>query len=178
MRSVETGRPTAAEYAPHFEKYLVLVPEHEIVPVLEGQKQEVARALSIISEAQAGYRYAEGKWSIRQVVGHLVDTERIFGYRALCVARGEQGPLPGFDENQYVVNARFDSIPLGELIRELEIVREGNVGLFRHLGAEEWGRVGTANGKAVSVRALAFVMAGHVRHHLGIVAERYVPLAR
>ena len=121
------------------------------------------------------FRYAEGKWSIREVVGHVVDTERIMGYRACCVARGETASLPGFDENAYVQNASFDACPLPELLDELAVVREGNLALFRHLDAGAWSRVGTANAHPISVRALAYVMLGHPRHHLAVLRERYLP---
>src|SRR5262245_47319922 len=174
MNPTAVSRPEAAEYAPHFEKYIALVPDGDLMNLLEAQPEEVRRTLSGVSEERAGHRYAEGKWSIRQVIGHLADSERVFGYRALCVARGEQAGLPGFDENQYVANAPFDSVPLAELIRELEVVREGHVRLLRRLAPEAWLRTGTANAKAISVRALAFVMVGHVRHHLVILRERYL----
>lgn len=174
MQVVETGRPAAAEYAPSFEKYVTLVPERMIVPVLAAQRDEVREALASVSEDRAGFRYAEGKWSIRQVVGHLVDSERVFGYRALCVARGDQTPLPAFDENLYVAGGPFEDQPLGALLGEFELVRDGNLRLLERLSAGAWRRTGTSNGHPASARALAFVMAGHVRHHLSVVRERYL----
>ena len=121
------------------------------------------------------FRYAEGKWSIREVLGHLVDTERIMGYRACCVARGETASLPGFDENAYVANASFDACPLSGLLEELQHVREGHLAFFRHLDGKAWARIGAANAHPISARALAYVMVGHPRHHLAVLRERYLP---
>jgi uncharacterized damage-inducible protein DinB len=166
-------RPTQTEYATFYRGYVALVPETDIVNVLEQQVEETRRLLASVSAEQESYRYAEGKWSIRQVLGHLVDAERVFGYRAFCFSRGEQASLPSFDENQYVDAARSDSVPLRELVEELAVVRQANLAFLRRLDAREWAEVGTASGKPVSVRALAWVMAGHPRHHLQILRERY-----
>ena len=166
-------RPTETEYAAIYRGYVALVPETDIVGVLETQAEEIRRLLATVSPEKETYRYAEGKWSIRQVLGHLVDAERVFGYRAFCFSRGEQAPLPSFDENRYVDAARSDSVPLRELVEELVLVRQSNLVALRRLDAREWAQVGTASGKPVSVRALAWVMAGHPRHHLQILRERY-----
>ena len=141
--------------------------------MLEPQVEEIRRFLASVPAERETYRYAEGKWSIRQVLGHLVDGERVFGYRAFCISRGEQAALPSFDENEYVAGARSDGVPLRELVEELALVRRSNLVVLRRLDAREWARVGTASGKPVSVRALAWVMAGHPRHHLQILRERY-----
>ena len=166
-------RPTETEYATFYRGYVALVPETDIVAVLEPQVEEIRRLLAPVSAEKETYRYAEGKWSIRQVLGHLVDGERVFGYRAFCFSRGEQAALPSFDENQYVAGARSDAVPLRELVEELALVRQANLAFLRRLDAREWAQVGTASGKPVSVRALAWVMAGHPRHHLQILRERY-----
>jgi len=166
-------RPTETEYAAIYRGYVALVPETDIVGVLETQAEEIRRLLATVSPEKETYRYAEGKWSIRQVLGHLVDAERVFGYRAFCFSRGEQAPLPSFDENRYVDAVRSDSVPLRELVEELALVRQGNLAALRRLDAREWAQVGTASGKPVSVRALAWIMAGHPRHHLQILRERY-----
>jgi hypothetical protein len=166
-------RPTETEYAPYFGRYVALVPEDDILAVLRAQVEEMRRLLAPVSAEKEAYRYAEGKWSIRQVLGHLVDGERIFGYRAFCFSRGEQAPLPSFDEKQYVAAARSDAIPLRELVEELAVVRQANLAFLRRLDAREWAQVGTSSGKPLSVRALAWVMAGHPRHHLQILRERY-----
>ena len=166
-------RPTEAEYAPYYARYVDLVPEADILAVLEPQVEEIRRLLAPVSAEKEAYRYAEGKWSVRQVLGHLVDGERIFGYRAFCFSRGEQAALPSFDESEYVAAARSDSIPLRELVQELALVRQANLVFLRRLDPREWAQVGTASGKPVSVRALAWVMVGHPRHHLQILRERY-----
>jgi len=166
-------RPTETEYATFYRGYVALVPETDIVGVLETQAAEIRRLLATVSPEKESYRYAEGKWSIRQVLGHLVDAERVFGYRAFCFSRGEPAPLPSFDENHYVDAARSDGVPLRELVEELALVRQSNLCALRRLDAREWAQVGTASGKPVSVRALAWIMAGHPRHHLQILRDRY-----
>jgi len=175
MTEATTLRPPSSEYAPPFERYVSRVTETDILSVLGGQGRELPDALAKVRGEAERYRYAEGKWSIREMLGHMIDTERIFGYRAVCIARGEQTSLPGFDENTYVANASFDDVPLEELLDEFVHVREGHVAMFRHLAPDAWRRVGTANSHPLSVRALAFVMAGHVRHHLSVLRERYLP---
>jgi uncharacterized damage-inducible protein DinB len=166
-------RPTDTEYASFYARYVALVPESDILGVLEPQVEEIRRFLAPVSAEKESCRYAEGKWSIRQVIGHLVDGERIFGYRAFCLSRGEQAALPSFDENLYVAAARSDGVPLRELVDELALVRQSNLAVLRRLDPREWAQVGTASGKPVSVRALAWVMAGHPRHHLQVLRERY-----
>ncbi len=168
-----TERPPQSEYAPFYAGYVALVPETDVLAVLEGQVDAIRGALASVPAARENYRYAEGKWSIRQVLGHLIDAERVFGYRAFCFSRGEEAPLPSFDENRYVGAARADSIPLAELLAELALVRQGNLVVLRRLDAREWARVGTASGQPVTVRALAWIMAGHPRHHMDVLRERY-----
>src|SRR5258706_11991146 len=167
------GRPEPTEYAPYFERYISLVPDESILTVLENQPAEVRRALGALPESRAGYRYAEGKWSIREVLGHVIDTERVFGYRALCVARGDVTSLPGFDEKAYGRNSPHDAYPLAELLDEFDAVRKGHVLFFRHLRPEDWKRSGTANNLPVSPRGLAYNMAGHVIHHLNRLRDNY-----
>jgi len=169
----EIGRPEPTEYAPYFERYISLVPDGAILPALEAQPAEVRRALGGLPDSRAGYRYAEGKWSIREVVGHVIDAERVFGYRALCVARGDATPLPGFDEKAYGRNSPHDAYPLAELLDELETVRKGNVLFFRHLRFEDWTRAGVANNLPVSPRGLAYSMVGHTIHHLNGLRDNY-----
>jgi len=171
----ETGltRPTPSDYSPHFARYVSLVPEDQVLPVLAAQGDEVRRALAAVKEDAAGFRYADGKWSIREVVGHLADTERLMAYRALCFARGEKAGLPGFDEDEYVRQAGFDAIPLPELVAEFRAARDASLPLFRHLARDAWARGGLANGRPSTVRSVAYVMAGHVRHHLNVLRERY-----
>ena len=175
MSQVLVERPPSTEYAGPFERYVSRVSEADVVSVLARQKDEVLAAFAKARGPAERYRYADGKWSVREMAGHVVDTERIMGYRAVCVARGETASLPGFDENAYVANASFDECPLGELLDEFAHVREGHLAFFRHLSPEAWLRKGVANGNPISVRALAYVMAGHPRHHLAVFQERYLP---
>jgi hypothetical protein len=166
-------RPSQDEYAPFYAGYVALVPETDILAVLERQAGELRELAASVPAGRETHRYAAGKWSVREVLGHLVDGERVFGYRAFCISRGERAALPSFDENQYVAEARCDSIPLRDLADELALVRQSNLAVLGRLEPREWERVGTASGKPITVRALAWVMAGHPRHHLGILRERY-----
>ena len=175
MSQVVIEKPPSTEYAAAFERYVSRVSESDVVAVLARQKHEVLAAFGKAKGPAERYRYAPDKWSVREMVGHVVDTERIMGYRAVCVARGETASLPGFDENAYVANASFDECPLGELLDEFAHVREGHLAFFRHLSPEAWLRKGLANSNPISVRALAYVMAGHPRHHLSVFQERYLP---
>lgn len=167
-------RPAPDEYAPYYGRYIEKVAEGDIVRTLQRQIGETVGALRAIPESKAGHRYAPGKWSIREVVGHLGDAERIFAYRALRIARGDETPLPGFDENAFVARARLDDRPFAGLVDEYEIVRAATVALFDSLFPEEWIRRGIASEKGVSVRALAWITAGHELHHLEVLRSRYL----
>ena len=166
-------RPNESEYPPYYQGSVAHVPEDEILPVLRSQLDDLDVLLGRVTPEHETYRYAEGKWSIREIVGHLIDTERVFGYRAFCIARGERQNLPGFDQNDYMLTAPYDQIDLEDLLSELRLVRLSNLAMMRSLDEEAWMRVGTANDNQVSVRALTFIMAGHVRHHMGVLRERY-----
>ena len=168
------ARPTSSEYAPYYERYVTLVPEGDIVSTLTQQLGTTLQLLRTTDEAQAGKRYAPDKWSIKELVGHLIDTERIFSYRALRFARNDQSPLSGFEQDDYVKSANFDSRLLSGLADEFEYVRRSNIELFRSLSEDAWSRRGTANDVEVSVRALAFIMAGHEAHHVQILKTRYL----
>lgn len=166
-------RPSAGEFASYYGTYVSKVADGDIVATLKGQVGTTLAYLRGIPESRGGHRYAEGKWSIREVVGHMCDAERIFGYRALRFARADATPLPGFDENEFVKQARLDDRPLASLIAEFEAVRAASVALFDGLFPEEWTRHGSASGKDVSVRALAWIMAGHEVHHVEVLKSRY-----
>jgi hypothetical protein len=168
-----TGRPAETEYAPFYAGYVSLVPESDILPVLEQQVDEFRELASAVSPDRETFRYAPDKWSVREVFGHLTDGERVFGYRAFCISRGETAPLPSFDENTYVAQSGYGRVPLAELAHELVSVRRANLALLRRFEAGSWARAGTASNKPVTVRALAYVMAGHPRHHIAILRERY-----
>jgi len=168
-----TSRPGASEYAEFYAGYVARVTEDDILGVLAAQKDTIGALARSLPEPKRSYRYAEGKWSVAEVLSHLIDGERVFGYRAFCFSRGEQAALPGFDENEYVSAARAGDVPLAPLADEFAAVRDSNLAFLRRLGADAWTRTGTASGKPVSVRALAWIMAGHPRHHLAVLRERY-----
>ena len=166
-------RPADTEYAPHFSGYVSHVPEADVLSVMDTQALQLSRMMSQIPAEREKFRYAPEKWSIREVIGHLIDTERVFGYRAFCISRGERVSLPAFDENEYIKESRYDDRPLGSLTEEFVAVRKSNVLFLRSLDDKAWEAVGTANNNRISVRALAYIMAGHVRHHVAILHERY-----
>ena len=174
MKLDRSVRPAAIEHASHFERYIKLVPEGDLVETLARQSDEALGLLRALSEEKAGHRYAPGKWSIKEVVGHVTDAERVFAYRALALARGDQGSLPSFDENVYAGLAGFERMPLADVLSGFDIVRQSSLMLLRPLDAEAWVRVGTVGGHATSVRAMAFVIAGHAHHHVNILRERYL----
>jgi uncharacterized protein (TIGR03083 family) len=170
---VSVGRPESDEIPAHFVGYIGNVPERDPVAVLAAQIDVTAALLRGLSEADALKRYAPGKWSVKEIVGHLADTERIMAYRALRIARGDETPLPGFDENAFVPPAKFDARPLPDLVAELRTTRAATLALFRTFDADAWRRRGTASGKAVSVRAIGYMIPGHERHHVEILKTRY-----
>jgi hypothetical protein len=168
------NKPDSTEYAPYFEKYIALVPEGEIVATLDSQIESTLSQIRGLSEARGEHRYAPGKWSVKEVIGHLIDAERIFAYRAMRFARNDATPLPGFDENSFVANAAFGSRSLADLADEFEHTRKSNVYLFKHLDGEASLRRGVSNNNEISVRALAYIIAGHELHHVGILRARYL----
>jgi DinB family protein len=166
--------PAAGEYAPYYSRYISLVaPGVDILDQLDRQREEVLARFRNVPESRGAHRYAPGKWSVRQVVCHLTDTERIMAYRALRIARGDATPLAGFDENAYAPESGADAVPLAGLVAEFADVRRASLALFRHLPADAWVRRGTASESPFSVRALAWVLVGHPIHHLGVLRERY-----
>jgi len=167
-----THRPTPDEFAPHHRRYIDLAPV-PIIPALREQSAEVDRLLRSISEGDAGRRYEPGKWSVRQVAGHLSDAERVYGYRALALARADANPLPKYDPDGYVDAAGFDDRTMGSLADEFLAVREQTIRFFENLPPEAWSRRGTMGGNPLSVRALAFIAFGHVRQHLDVLRDRY-----
>jgi hypothetical protein len=166
-----------SEYAPYYEAYIGQVSENDVLPVLRSQMDELDVLLNRVEPEQERFRYAEGKWSIREIVGHLIDGERVFGFRAFCIARGERQNLPGFDQDDYMATAPYDQIELEDLLNELRLVRLGNIAMLRSLDEESWNRIGTANDNQISVRAIAFIMAGHLRHHMNVLREKYFSAA-
>jgi len=167
------ARPNSSEFIPYYSRYIDLVPDGDLLALLETQHRATQEMLALLTPEQAKHRYASGKWSVTEVIGHLADCERIFAYRALRFARNDSTPLPGFDENLYTPAARYGERLLGDVAAEFATVRAGTLALFRGLSADALQRSGSANGDSVSVRALAYIIAGHERHHVGILKTRY-----
>jgi hypothetical protein len=176
MSAFMINRPEETEYPPYYGRYISLVPEGDIVAVLSAQAQDTLALLRTIPESQAELRYAPDKWSIKELLGHVIDGERIFAYRALRVARNDRTPLPGYEQDDYIQNASFNDCQLSDLAAEFESVRAASLFLFKHLNREAWLRTGAANESEVSVRALAYIIAGHELHHREILRGRYLQL--
>jgi hypothetical protein len=174
MSKLSLPRPGSDEAAPFYHGYIAEVPGEEIGLYLETQLTDLERVLAPVDESLARSRYAAGKWSIKEVVGHLADAERIFGYRLLRIGRGDGTPLPGFDENAYVPAGGFDARPLASVLGELRAVRQGTIALAHGLPANAWFRRGEASGKVISARALAYIIVGHLTHHERVLRERYL----
>jgi uncharacterized damage-inducible protein DinB len=169
-------KPGSNEYAEYYGRYIARVPEGDIIAILATQIPDTIAMLRELGEEQALRAYAPGKWTIKEVIGHMCDAERIFSYRALRFARNDATELPGFDENEYVPQAGSNQRPLASLLAEFAAVRSATVALFAGLPADAWTRTGSANGQAVSVRAIANILAGHELHHRAIITERYLGL--
>jgi uncharacterized damage-inducible protein DinB len=174
MTTILDTRPESTEYGAYYGRYIERVPEGDLIATLEAQRAETGALLAGIGEERSLHRYEPGKWSIREVVGHVADAERIFAYRALRIARGDETPLPGFEQNDYVRRAGFDRRTLRDLAAELDAVRHATLHLARSLDDEALSRRGTASDLPISARALFWIIAGHERHHLGILRERYL----
>jgi hypothetical protein len=171
---VALPRPAQGDFDPAAAGYVALAPDiDDVVRQLTGQRDRVLGRFWAVTEVIAGHRYAAGKWSVREVIGHIADAERIFAYRLLRIARADETPLSGFDENTYVPAGEFDHRRLRELLNEWTATRNATIALVGGLPAEAWARHGTANGKNVTASALAYVILGHVEHHLGILRDRY-----
>ena len=174
MSNAAATQPQTTEYNPYYGKYLSLVPEGDVVDTLGRQIEETLAFLRGLSEEQGDSRYAPDKWSVKEVVGHVLDSERIFGYRALRFARNDQTALPGYEQDDYVRAGNFDKRQLSELADEFEHLRRANLFMLRSLEEEAWLRRGLANDSEVSVRALAYIIAGHETHHMQIIREKYL----
>jgi hypothetical protein len=166
------ARPDPSEYAPTHKGYISHVPEEDILQAMRSELPHPLSFLADVPESEASVCHPPYTWTIKQVVGHLIDCERVFGYRALRFARGDSTPLPGFDENTYAKTAHHDRIPLADLLAEFAALRRSHVAFFAHLPEEAWQRRGTANNAAVSVRAVAYILVGHERHHAAILRKR------
>jgi hypothetical protein len=169
-----TTRPSSSEYPAYAEAYVSRVPDGDIVETLGKQLDDTLALVRSIPEARGDFRYEEGKWTIKEVIGHIIDGERVFAYRALRFARGDETPLSGFEQDDYVRGGAFDKRSLSDLANEYEHVRRSTIALFANLDAEAWSRRGSANNNETSVRGVAFIVAGHERHHIEILRTRYL----
>lgn len=167
-------RPDVSEYPTSHAAYVNEAPEGDILEALRRQGDEVRTMLAALPESIGGHRYAPGKWSVRELIGHLNDAEKCFEHRAFRFGRGDASPLPGFDEDAYVAASRYDLRTLSDLAAEFTTLRAATLFTFQDLPPEAWDWRGIANGKEVSVRALAFVIVGHAAHHLKVLRERYL----
>ncbi len=174
-RRAATARPEPGEYAPFYETYISKVKGSDILGILEAQRLQMAQLFAARSERDGNFRYAPDKWTVKEALGHVIDSERIFVYRALRIARGDQTPLASFEQDDYVRGGNFAERTLADLAEEFGLVRAASIALFRSLQREAWQRRGVANEKEVTVRALAFIVAGHELHHRLILEERYFP---
>ncbi len=172
------ARPQAGEYAPYYERYISLVQGDDILNTLDQQRREMMLLLSGRDEEDGNFRYAPEKWSAKEVLGHVCDTERIFAYRALRIARADATPLEGFEQDDYVRNGGFAEHPIGDLVEEFIAVRRATISLLRNLDEAAWVQRGLANKNEVSVRALAYIIAGHELHHRRILEEKYFAVSR
>jgi uncharacterized damage-inducible protein DinB len=172
---VTKNRPAPGDYAPYAEQYVVLVTGEDVLESLKNQLKQTATLFSGRSERDGNFRYAPDKWTVKEVVGHVADTERIFAYRALRIARGDRTPLAGFEQEDYVRAARFGARKLADVVEEYADVRQASLALFQSLDEEAWLRHGVASENRVTVLALAYLIAGHELHHRKILEERYFP---
>jgi uncharacterized damage-inducible protein DinB len=171
-------RPQAGEYAPFYDHYVSLIEGEDILDTLDQQRRQMMLLLSCREEDEGNFRYAPGKWSAKEVLGHICDTERIFAYRALRIARADATPLESFEQDDYVCNGPFAQRPVADLIEEFIAVRRATISLLRNLDEAAWLRRGVANKNEVSVRALAYIIAGHELHHRKILEEKYFAASR
>ena len=169
-----TERPGADEHAPYYGSYIAEAPTGDLIKALESQRADVLATLNGVPESRGGHRYAEGKWSIREVIAHICDSERVFAYRLLRFARGDASPLASFDENAFAKASEADARTLADLAEEFAAVRGATIALVRPMRDEQMARRGSASGKEISARALAWIVAGHAQHHLRVLRERYL----
>ena len=174
MPAHSATRPVPGEFTPYFGTYIDKVPDGDVIGVLESGIGTTRKLLGSVSEARAGYRYAEGKWSLKEVLGHMSDTERIFTYRLLTFARGDAGPLPGYDENSFTPAQESDRVPFAWLLDEFVTVRAATLALLKVIPPAAWERRGVASKNPLSARAAAWIIAGHEIHHRRVLEERYL----
>ena len=168
------SRPEPTEYPHELDQYISLVPGNDLLSYFDTQTMSVASLANTLSEEQLLYKYAEGKWSVKDIFCHLIDCERIYDYRTLCIARGDKTELPGFEENDYAKTAHADARQISDIIAEYKAVRTSSVELFKSFDEKILLRSGIANNSLRSVRAIGYSLAGHEIHHLNVINERYL----
>jgi DinB superfamily len=171
--TLTTERPKTGEYHPYYDRYISLIPGNDIIGTLEKQFPKTIALLSGRTEEESNFRYAPGKWTLKEVLGHMNDTERIMAYRLLRISRGDQTPIEGYEQDDYISDGPFAGLTLAALIEEFKTIRASTLTLLRNLRPQDWTRGGVANKNEISVRALAYVIAGHELHHRSILEERY-----
>ena len=167
-------RPENSEYSLFYEGYVSSITETDVLSVLAAQPDELRSLITGVAEDRGSFAYAAGKWTIKELLGHIIDGERVFGYRAHRISHGDQTPLPGFDQEIYVRNGRSGARTFADMLDEFADQRKANLAMARHFSEGDLDRTGIASDASVTVRALLFIMAGHVRHHQRILAERYL----
>jgi hypothetical protein len=172
--TVPLPRPGPQDAAPYYFQYIDLVPAGDVLEILAGGLAETRRVLRELGPEREMYRYAPGKWTVRDLVGHILDTERVFGYRAFHIARGDMASLPSMDQEGFAATARAERRPLADLLDELDLVRRSHVWMFHSFDRETWERAGLAAGVNFRVRSFPYVMAGHEIHHRSVLVERYL----
>ena len=173
MPALVIARPRAGEYAPYYERYISLILDNDVLATLDRQRGQMVQMLCGLSEEEGDFRYAPEKWNVKEVLGHVCDAERVFAYRALRIARSDATPMEGFEQDDYVKNGPFARHPIAEVIEDYIAVRRATISLLRNLDEEAWSRRGIANKNEVTVRALAYMIAGHELHHRRILEEKY-----
>lgn len=168
------NRPDTNEFDPYYNAYISLVEGDDVLPILDSQSAELRTIFTGVPEEKGAFAYAEGKWTIKELLSHIIDAERMFAYRTLRVSRGDKTPIEGFEQEDYIENSNANNRPFADLLDEFDLQRRSNMLLFSNLSDEASRRMGTANDKAISARALIYCMAGHVRHHINILKERYL----
>jgi len=167
-------RPETNEFDPYYNTYISLIEGDNALPALDTQPAELRAIISDLPEEKGTFAYADGKWTIKELLSHLIDAERMFAYRMLRISRGDKTPIEGFEQDGYIENSNANNRSFADLIEEFDLQRRSNMLFVNNLSDEAASRVGTANERSISVRALAYIMAGHVRHHVGILKERYL----
>lgn len=168
------NRPETNEYAPYYDRYISLIQSDDVLPVLAQQSADLKALFADVPEERGVHAYEEGKWTLKELLSHLIDGERIFSYRILRISRGDETPIEGFEQDGYIENSNANNRCIADLIEEFELERRANMRMLTNISEENSLRIGTASDNKVSVRALAYIMAGHIQHHVEIIKSRYL----